>query len=89
MAKTPKPRRTAPQSDDYEIRGARGGDAGTQRTAMRGKPLLPTPKSGQGDTRHRSAHHTGALVTRTGKTVFISPAKSPNTINAWSKAFKK
>jgi len=167
MAKTLKPRRTAPQSVEYEIRGARDGDAGElsdimsspvaenagarmkhmpwhvkgidpearevardaarrsglsvgrwlnsliinaattadralprDRNAasaastaaaamMRGKPLPPTPKSGQGATRHRPAHHTGALVTRSGRTVFISPAKSPNTINAWSKAFKK
>jgi hypothetical protein len=89
MAKTLKQRRTAPHTDEYEIRGARGSDAGAKHTAVSGKPVPPTPKSGQGYALHRPAHHTGALVTRSGRTVLISPAKSPNTLNAWSKAFKK
>jgi len=38
----------APRSGQYEIIGARGARTGTERTSTRGKPLPPTPKSGQG-----------------------------------------
>jgi hypothetical protein len=37
----------APLSGQYEIVGPRGGHTGEERTAIRGKTLPPTPKSGQ------------------------------------------
>lgn len=48
MTKTFKPGETAPRSGQYEIVGPRGGGMGTERTVVRGEPLPPTPKSGQG-----------------------------------------
>jgi hypothetical protein len=41
-----KPGESAPVSGEYEIKGPRGGDTGKERTAIQGKPLPPTPKSG-------------------------------------------
>ncbi|MET3810845.1 YjzC family protein [Arthrobacter sp. UYEF3] len=43
-----KPGRDAPLSGQYEIVGPRGGRTGDERTAIRGRTLPPTPKSGQG-----------------------------------------
>ena len=42
-----KPGSKAPRSGQYEIIGPRGGHTGEERTAIKGKPLPPTPKSGQ------------------------------------------
>jgi len=42
-----KPGQTAPRSGQYEIKGARGGMTGKERTVVRGEPMPPTPKSGQ------------------------------------------
>ncbi len=42
-----KPGQPAERSGQYEIVGPRGGDTGEERTAVRGKPLPPTPKPGQ------------------------------------------
>lgn len=42
-----KPGSKAPASGQYEIVGQRGARTGVERTATRGEPLPPTPKSGQ------------------------------------------
>lgn len=47
MSKTVKPGQSAPISAQYEIVGKRGGSTGEERTAVRGKPMPPTPKPGQ------------------------------------------
>ena len=47
MSKIYKPGESAPRSGQYEIVGPRGGDTNQERTAVRGKTLPPTPKSGQ------------------------------------------
>lgn len=47
MAKPIKPGTDAPKSGQYEIVGPRGGSTGQERTSTRGKPLPPTPHSGQ------------------------------------------
>lgn len=41
------PGEKAPRSGQYEIVGRRGAGTGQERTAVRGKPLPPTPKAGQ------------------------------------------
>jgi len=48
MAKQLKPGNTAPVSAQYEIVGPRGGHTGQERTVVRGEPLPPTPRAGQG-----------------------------------------
>lgn len=48
MTKTYKPGHTAPRSGQYEIVGPRGGGTGQERTVVRGEPLPPTTKPGQG-----------------------------------------
>lgn len=49
MAKQPmKPGTPAPCSGQFGIIGSRGGDTGKERTVVKGEPLPPTPKSGQG-----------------------------------------
>jgi hypothetical protein len=78
MAKTMKPGQKAPRSGEYRLIGARGRDTGEERTVVRGEPLPPTPKSGQGYT----------LRTRSGRFIMPSPAKSANTRDSWSRAFK-
>lgn len=57
MSNNLKPGQIAPRSGEYEIKGPRGGDTGQERTAVRGKPLPPTPKSGQTYEMHRPAHN--------------------------------
>lgn len=47
MPKNQKPGQTAPTSGQYRINGTRGGDTGKEVTAVKGKPLPPTPKAGQ------------------------------------------
>lgn len=47
MAKSSQPGQATPRSGQYEIVGPRGGSTGQERTAVRGKPLPPTPKPGQ------------------------------------------
>jgi hypothetical protein len=47
MSKTFKPGEKAPVSGQYKIIGPRGGNAGEERTVVRGEPLPPTPKPGQ------------------------------------------
>ena len=47
-SKTPlRPGTPAPRSGQYEIVGPRGGSTGQERTAIRDRPLPPTPQSGQ------------------------------------------
>jgi hypothetical protein len=36
-----------------------------------------------------SPRHADTIVTKSGRTIFVSPAKSATTIEDWSKAFKK
>jgi hypothetical protein len=49
MATPPlKPGQKAPVSAQVEIVGPRGGRTGEERTTVRGNPLPPTPKPGQG-----------------------------------------
>lgn len=48
MTKPMKPGQTAPRSGQYEIVGPRGGGTGKERTVVRGEPLPPTVKPGQG-----------------------------------------
>ena len=46
MSKSYKPGQIAPRSGQYGLVGPRGGQTGTERTAVRGEPLPPTPKPG-------------------------------------------
>jgi hypothetical protein len=57
MSKIYKPGEPAPVSGEFEIVGPRGGDTGRERTSVQGRPLPPTPKSGQGYVIHRPAHN--------------------------------
>jgi hypothetical protein len=57
MAKNLKPGEIAPRSGEYGIQGARGGNTGQERTAVKGKPLPPTPKPGQRYIMDRPAHN--------------------------------
>lgn len=55
---TYKPGDTTPRSGQYERVGPRGGGTGVEVTSVRGKPLPPTPQSGQGyrlvdETKHK------------------------------------
>lgn len=43
-----KPGQTTPASGQYPIVGRRGGKTGDEVTSIKGRPLPPTPKSGQG-----------------------------------------
>lgn len=47
MRKIFKPGQSAPLSGQYEVVGPRGGSTGSEVTAIKGKPLPPTPKPGQ------------------------------------------
>lgn len=47
MAKEVKPGQPAPISGQYEIIGPRGGRTGEERTAVKGKPMPPTPEPRQ------------------------------------------
>jgi hypothetical protein len=38
----------APKSGQYGLVGPRGGNTGLEITAVKGKPLPPTPKAGMG-----------------------------------------
>lgn len=48
MPKIYKPGEDAPVSGQFGIVGQRGGDTGVEVTAIKGKPLPPTPEAGQG-----------------------------------------
>ena len=48
MAGILKPGTETPKSGQYGVVGPRGGNTGTEITAVEGKPLPPTPKSGMG-----------------------------------------
>jgi len=43
-----KPGSKSPASGQYIIVGPRGGKTGKEVTVVRGEPMPPTPKSGQG-----------------------------------------
>ncbi|MGD0751835.1 MAG: hypothetical protein ABSA23_10555 [Anaerolineales bacterium] len=43
-----KPGQITRRSGQYEVVGPRGGKTGDEITAVKGKPLPPTPKPGQG-----------------------------------------
>lgn len=45
-----KPGAPAPASGQYEVTGPRGGSTGAEITAVKGRPLPPSPKSGQAYT---------------------------------------
>lgn len=45
--RTLQPGSKAPASGQYEIVGPRGGQTGSERTAVKGKPLPPPPQAGQ------------------------------------------
>jgi hypothetical protein len=47
---TLKPGQDAPKSGQYAVVGKTGGKTGVEVTAVQGKPLPPTPKSGMGYT---------------------------------------
>ncbi len=47
MGTTIRPGDAAPNSGQYAIVGPRGGLTNQERTAVRGKPMPPTPKAGQ------------------------------------------
>ncbi len=58
--KTKKPGQPAPTSGQYGVVGTRGGDTGREVTAVKGKPLPPTPKPGQTYTLvDKTKHKTG------------------------------
>ena len=48
MANKYKPGEKADYSGQYEIVGPRGGRTGIERTVVKGEPLPPTQKPGQG-----------------------------------------
>lgn len=48
MAQPIKPGQDAPKSGQYAVVGPRGGKQGPEVTAVKGKTMPPTPKSGQG-----------------------------------------
>ena len=78
MAKTPKPRQTTPRSSEREIRGP-------QKAIERAKELAP-----EGVVRaKRSSRQADTIVTKSGRTILVSPAKSATTVEDWSKALKK
>lgn len=52
-----KPGQPAPRSGEYGIVGPRGGPTGEERTAVKGKPMPPTPKPGQSYQMDRPAHN--------------------------------
>jgi len=57
MSEKLKPGQPAPRSGEYGIVGPRGGATGEERTAVRGKPMPPTPKPGQTYQMDRPAHN--------------------------------
>jgi hypothetical protein len=48
MSKTYKPGQPAPVSGQYGVVGPQGGKTPGEITAIKGKPLPPSPKAGQG-----------------------------------------
>lgn len=52
-----KPGEKAPVSGEYEIVGPRGGHTHEERTVPRGRPLPPTPNTGEGYRISRRAHN--------------------------------
>jgi hypothetical protein len=57
MTSKVKPGQPAPRSGEYGIVGPRGGATGQERTAIKGKPMPPTPKPGQSYEMDRPAHN--------------------------------
>ena len=57
MSKIYKPGVSAPVSGEFEIVGCAAVKRGAERTAIWGRLLPPTPKSGQGYVSHRPAHN--------------------------------
>jgi len=47
---TLKPGADVPKSGQYAVISPRGGNTGTEVTAVQGRPLPPTPKPGMGYT---------------------------------------
>ncbi|MBM3178862.1 MAG: hypothetical protein FJZ86_00760 [Chloroflexi bacterium] len=47
IPKIQRPGQVAPTSGQYAVVGPKGGNTGTEVTVVKGKPLPPTPKSGQ------------------------------------------
>ena len=70
-----KPGQAAPASGVLSRPRATGEDA----AANRGKPLPPMPKA--------AANYT--LRAKSGRYIITSPARSANTVDAWSRAFNK
>ncbi len=59
-----KPGQPAPRSGEYGIVGPRGGQTGEERTAVKGKPMPPTPKPGQSYQMDRPAHNGAGKTTK-------------------------
>jgi hypothetical protein len=78
VAKTLKTSAKAQRSGEYKTRAARGAAAGKELSSAKGKPLPPAPKVGQRFT----------IESKSGRYIIASPAKSANTVNSWSDAFK-
>jgi hypothetical protein len=78
MAKTLKTSATTPRSGEHKIRAARGAAAGKEFSSAKHKSLPPAPKAGQRFT----------IESKSGRYIIASPAKSANTVNSWSDAFK-
>ena len=55
-----RPGEQAPVSGQYEIVGPRGGPKGIEVTVVKGKPLPPTPKPGQGFILVDKTKHKGS-----------------------------
>lgn len=58
-SKVQKSGQTAKVSGQYQIVGPRGSKTGTEVTVVAGKPLPPTPKSGQGFVLVDKTKHKG------------------------------
>lgn len=75
MTKSFKHGQKAARSGGYEIVGRRGGK---EHAAARGKARFALPQS-----------RRALLITKSGKTIIVSPATSNSTsVESWSKAFK-
>ncbi|CAB3766459.1 hypothetical protein LMG29739_04836 [Paraburkholderia solisilvae] len=64
MTSKVKPGQPAPRSGEYGIVGPGGGATGQERTAVKGKPMPPTPKPGQSYEMDRPAHNGAGKPTK-------------------------
>jgi hypothetical protein len=52
-----RPGQPAPVSGQFPVEGPKGGKTGVEVTAIRGRPLPPTPKAGMGYGRPDKTKH--------------------------------